>query len=76
VNIFSFPDALTEKASKQRMNGNLNSGKAWSEMDLADLRNAIRFGDSIEKMADFLCRGVERCRRAYDRIMQLSERIL
>ena len=44
------------------MGGNVNSGKPWSEMDLRDLRNAMRFADSIEKIADFLCRDVEEVR--------------
>ena len=36
----------------------INSGKPWSEMDVADLRQSIRWGDSIEGTALFLCRSV------------------
>jgi hypothetical protein len=35
---------------------NLNTGKAWSEMDLFDLKNSLAQGDSPEKVAVFLCR--------------------
>jgi hypothetical protein len=41
---------------------NLNEGKPWSEMDLADLRNSLAHGRSIEDIADFLCRSVEEVR--------------
>jgi hypothetical protein len=35
---------------------NLNEGKAWSEMDLVDLRNSLALGRSVAYIADFLCR--------------------
>jgi len=38
---------------------NINSGKPWSEMDLADLANCLEFGEPVEQIADFLCRDVE-----------------
>jgi hypothetical protein len=41
---------------------NLNAGKPWSEMDLADLRNNLDHGRSIEDIADLLCRSVEKVR--------------
>ena len=44
------------------MGGNVNSGKEWSEMDVADLRQFMRLDKSIEETADFLCRDVEKVR--------------
>jgi hypothetical protein len=35
---------------------NVNTGNEWSEMDLFDLANEIRLNQSIEFIADFLCR--------------------
>jgi hypothetical protein len=35
---------------------NLNSGKAWSEADLFDLRHSLARGHSVEETANFLCR--------------------
>ena len=40
----------------------LNSGKPWSTMDLADLRRSLADGDSIGETARFLCRDVEEIR--------------
>lgn len=34
----------------------MNVGKPWSEMDLADLMNGLEHGDSVEQIAEFLCR--------------------
>jgi len=42
---------------------NLNTGKDWSVMDLADLRSAMALGEAIEKIADFLCREVAEVRQ-------------
>ncbi len=42
---------------------NLNTGKEWSELDLFDLRHFMGLGESIDKIADFLCRDVEEVRR-------------
>ncbi len=42
---------------------NLNTGKAWSEMDVWDLRNSLSHGDTIAEVADFLCRGVDEVRK-------------
>jgi hypothetical protein len=41
---------------------NLNSGKAWSEMDLWDLRNSVSHGRTAKEVADFLCRNIEEVR--------------
>lgn len=41
---------------------NLNSGKPWSALDLADLRNGIDLGVPLVKIADFLCRDVDEVR--------------
>ena len=49
---------------------NLNDGKPWSEMDLADLRNAIAFGRSVEDIADFLCRSENEVR---EKIAELTQ---
>ena len=35
---------------------NINSGRPWSEMDLADLTDCLKLGESTEQIADFLCR--------------------
>jgi hypothetical protein len=35
---------------------NINAAKEWSEMDLADLANGLANGNSIEDIAEFLCR--------------------
>ena len=34
----------------------LNDGKEWSEMDIADLRAFTKAGASIQETASFLCR--------------------
>jgi ubiquinone biosynthesis protein UbiJ len=51
---------------------NINSGKAWSEMDLADLANALTFGTPIEEIAAFLCRDVDEVR---EKIAALAARL-
>ena len=33
-----------------------NAGKAWSEMDIWDLKQCLRFNDPSDKIAVFLCR--------------------
>jgi hypothetical protein len=40
----------------------LNSGKAWSLMDLGDLANCILRGTSVDETAEFLCREVDEVR--------------
>jgi hypothetical protein len=35
-----------------------NAGKGWSEMDIIDLRQSIKTGDSAEESAKFLRRAV------------------
>jgi hypothetical protein len=41
----------------------VNSGKEWSPMDLADLQNSLTQGSSIEEVAQFLCRDVGEVQR-------------
>jgi hypothetical protein len=41
---------------------NLNTGTPWSEWALADLRYCMEHGQSIEEIADFLCRDIEEVR--------------
>ena len=38
---------------------NATTGKSWSEMDLSDFGNSLGRGDTIEAVAEFLCRDVE-----------------
>ena len=38
---------------------NANTGKPWSEMDLFDFGNSLGRGDTMEQVAEFLCRDVE-----------------
>jgi len=40
------------------MTMNVNSGKAWSQVDLYDLRQGLGSGTPIDQVADFLCRDV------------------
>ena len=37
----------------------INSGKEWSAIDLADLHNGLVQGYSLEELAQFLCRDVQ-----------------
>jgi hypothetical protein len=37
----------------------INSGKEWSAMDLADLHSGLVYGHSLEELAQFLCREVQ-----------------
>ena len=57
------------------MAGNLNSGKPWSEMDLADLERALERGYPIELIADFLMRDVEEGRQKRDALLAGSTRL-
>jgi hypothetical protein len=34
----------------------VNTGRAWTDMDLWDLTHCIRYGDSIEEIAGYLGR--------------------
>jgi hypothetical protein len=38
---------------------NLNSGTPWSELAIDDLRYGVEHGDTVAKIADFLCRSEE-----------------
>ena len=41
---------------------NINTGKSWSNMDMADLRNCIARRETIDQIAEFLCRDVDEVR--------------
>ena len=41
---------------------NINADKEWTEMDLADLANGLANGDSVEEIAEFLCRDADEVR--------------
>ena len=41
---------------------NINTGKPWSEMDLADLKFCLATGWPAEEIANFLCRNVDEVR--------------
>jgi hypothetical protein len=51
---------------------NINTGKPWSDMDLADLANALTFGTPIEEIAVFLCRDADEVR---EKIAALASRL-
>jgi hypothetical protein len=51
------------------MAGNLNSGKPWSEKDLADLERALERGYSIELIAGYLMRDAEEVRQMRDALL-------
>jgi hypothetical protein len=53
---------------------NLNEGKAWSEMDLFDLRNSLALGRSVAYIADFLCRGEEEVREKIAELGVVADR--
>src|SRR5215471_20720038 len=42
---------------------NINSGKPWSAMDLADLEELLSSGVSAREIADYLCRDVDEVER-------------
>jgi hypothetical protein len=37
----------------------INDGKEWSEMDIADLKNHVAHGASLAETSEFLCRSDE-----------------
>ena|ERR1700693_59129 len=47
-------EALTSMDIEDRPD--INTGKAWSEMDLFDLANSVRLSNPVEETAVFLCR--------------------
>jgi hypothetical protein len=51
---------------------NINTGKPWSDVDLADLANCLSFGTLIEEIANFLCRDVDEVR---EKITALAARL-
>jgi len=42
---------------------NINGGKEWSDMDLADLWQCLADGARAGDIADFLCRDVDEVKR-------------
>ena len=42
-----------------RYTPDINDGKEWSEMDIADLKNHVAHGASLRETSEFLCRGDE-----------------
>ena len=38
---------------------NINDGKEWSEMDIANLKNHVAQGASLAETSEFLCRSDE-----------------
>ena len=47
----------------------LNTEKPWSETDLFDLQNGLERGNSIEQVANFLCRST---REVEDKMRELG----
>jgi hypothetical protein len=47
---------------------NWNAGKAWSEMDVVDLKNHLAQGCSVEETADFLMRSEREVREKMDEL--------
>ena len=41
---------------------NAKTGKPWSQMDLFDFGNSLGRGDTMEQVAEFLCRDVNELR--------------
>ena len=40
-----------------------NSGKPWSEMDIADLTHSLDYGDTFAQTTSFLCRDEDEVRQ-------------
>jgi hypothetical protein len=57
-------NSIPEPKRRHRMDlmPDVNSGKEWAPMDLADLQNALAQGYGMEVIAQFLCRDVEEVR--------------
>jgi hypothetical protein len=56
------------------MAGNLNSGKPWSAMDLADLERALERGYPVELIAGYLMRDAEEVRQKHEAVVAGSIR--
>jgi hypothetical protein len=52
----------------------LNTGKAWSEMNLFDLANNVRLGKPVEEIAVFLCRSRREVREKIAELEKSGER--
>ena len=51
----------------------INSGQPWSEMDLSDLKDCLRRGDSVAEIANFLCRDEEEVRAKIEELNLFDE---
>ena len=51
----------------------INTGKAWSEMDLFDLGNSVRLRESVDEIATFLCRSRREVREKIAELEQSGE---
>ena len=51
---------------------NINADKEWTEMDLADLANGLTNGDSVEEIAEFLCRDAKEVRAKAKELKSIS----
>jgi hypothetical protein len=52
---------------------NLNSDPPWSEIDVFDLANCIRLNQSVEEIADFLCRSRREVREKIGQLERTGE---
>jgi hypothetical protein len=57
------------------MVGNLNSGKPWSQKDLANLERAIARGYPIELIAGYLMRDADEARLMHEAVLAGSIRL-
>lgn len=51
---------------------NLNTGTPWTELDQRDLEFCLAEGQSVEKIADFLCRDVDEVLRKIEEVARLE----
>ena len=51
---------------------NLNEGNAWSDMDLADLKNCLARNIPVSEIADFLCRSEREVREKISELERLG----
>ena len=55
------------------MEMNVNANKDWSEMDLADLVNCVTNGNTVEDIAEFLCRDVDEVRAKAEELKSIGQ---
>ena len=67
-------NAIGEPIQRHRTDlmADVNSGKEWSPMDLADLQNAVANGYGMEEIAQFLCRNVQEVQTKLGELRLLS----